>query len=152
MFLKTSHDQYPPFASDITTAPLVSISLTKLEAHDARESRAFFNASKQLGFFYLSMEGSALGEKLVSQAEQLHVVQKEFHALSNAEKEEFAREKIDPFFGYRILGEFEGENGRVLRNENYNVLTLPLRRASCLLTSADAQGRPHRKLHTTPLP
>lgn len=121
MVLKTSLDQYPPFAADITTAPLVSISIAKLEAHDATESRSFFNASKQLGFFYLSMEGSVLGEKLVSLAEQLHVVQKEFHALPNVEKEEFAREKIDPFFGYRILGEFEGEDGQMLRNENYNV-------------------------------
>jgi isopenicillin N synthase-like dioxygenase len=121
MVLTTSHHQYPPFADGLTTAPLVSISLSKLEADDAAESRTFFKASKELGFFYLSMEGSALGEKLVSQAEQLHIVQKEFHSLPDQEKDKVAREKIDPFFGYRLLGKTELEDGTVQRNENYNV-------------------------------
>lgn len=128
MVLTTSHGQYPPFAEGLTTAPLVSISLNKLEAQDETESRSFFQASKDLGFFYLSMEGSELGEKIVSQAEQLHAIQKQFHSLPNEEKEEFLREKIDPFFGYRILGERKAEDGsgRILRNENYNVNnTLP---------------------------
>ena len=121
MVLKTSHHLYPPFADGIITAPLVSISLSKLEADDGAESLAFFKASKDLGFFYLSMEGSALGEKLVSQAEQLHVLQKEFHSLPNQEKDKFAREKIDPFFGYRLMGEKEMEDGTIQRNETYNV-------------------------------
>ncbi|KAN0099378.1 Clavaminate synthase-like protein [Hyaloscypha variabilis] len=121
MELKTSHHLYPPFPEGLTTAPLVSISLSKLEADDAAESHAFFKASKELGFFYLSMEGSALGEKLVSQAEQLHLVQKEFHSLPNHEKDKFAREKLDPFFGYRILGKREMEDGTIQRDENYNM-------------------------------
>ena len=121
MVLQTSHHQYPPFAEGLTTAPLVSISLAKLESNDAAESSAFYQASKDLGFFYLSMEGSALGEKIVSQAEQLHAVQKQFHSLPNEVKEEYLRGKIDPFFGYRILGEREQEDGTMGRNENYNV-------------------------------
>ena len=121
MILKTSHHLYPPFAEGVTTAPLVSVSLSKLEANDAAESRAFFQASKDLGFFYMHMEGSALGERLVSQAEQLHTIQKEFHDLSNQEKDEYAREKIDPFFGYRLLGEIEAEDGTKQRSETYNV-------------------------------
>lgn len=121
MVLKTSHHLYPPFAEGITTAPLVSVSLSKLEANDAAESRAFFEASKNLGFFYMNMEGSALGERLVSQAEQLHGIQKEFHSLSNQEKDEYARERIDPFFGYRLTGEFEMADGTIQRNETYNV-------------------------------
>lgn len=121
MVLKTSHHLYPPFAEGITTAPLVSVSLSKLEANDDAESRAFFEASKGLGFFYLDMEGSALGERLVSQAEELHALQKEFHSLSNQEKDEYAREKIDPFFGYRLTGEVEMADGTIQRNETYNV-------------------------------
>lgn len=121
MVLKTSHDQYPPFAEGLTTAPLVSISLHKLEEWDTKESESFFKASKELGFFYLSFEGSELGEKLVSQAEQLHIVQKKFHGMTYAEKDEYAREKLDPFFGYRNLGERTMEDGRIERNENYNV-------------------------------
>ncbi|EXJ61713.1 hypothetical protein A1O7_02142 [Cladophialophora yegresii CBS 114405] len=121
MVLTTSHHQYPPFAEGVTTAPLVSISLSKLETNDDVESRTFFKASKELGFFYLSMEGSSLGEKLVSQAEQLHRLQKEFHNLPDAEKDKVAREKIDPFFGYRHLGTTELEDGSVKRNETYNM-------------------------------
>ncbi|EXJ69879.1 uncharacterized protein A1O5_06952 [Cladophialophora psammophila CBS 110553] len=121
MVLQTSHGQYPPFAEGLPTAPLVSISLRKLEANDDGESHSFFTASKELGFFYLDMEGSALGEKIVAQAEQLHAVQKQFHALPNEEKERFLREKLDPFFGYRILGTREMEDGTVVRNENYNM-------------------------------
>ncbi|KAH8812530.1 hypothetical protein F5884DRAFT_855827 [Xylogone sp. PMI_703] len=118
---KTSHDQYPPFAEGITTAPLVSISLSKLEEYDAGESQAFFKASKELGFFYLNMEGSTLGEKIVSGAEELHRVQQQFHALPNEEKEEFLRQKLDPFFGYRILHEGKDESGVTIRDENYNM-------------------------------
>src|ERR1700742_4609019 len=121
MPLQTSHNQYPPFASGLRTAPLVSISLAELESNSASESSAFYKASKELGFFYLNMEGSVLGEKIVSQAEQLHVVQKQFHALPDELKEEYLREKIAPFFGYRILGTREQEDGTVGRNENYNV-------------------------------
>jgi isopenicillin N synthase-like dioxygenase len=121
MVLQTSHHQYPPFAEGLTTAPLVSISLAKLESEDEAESSAFYRASKELGFFYMDMEGSSLGEKIVAQAEQLHVVQKQFHKLPDEVKEEYLREKIDPFFGYRILGEREQEDGTMGRNENYNV-------------------------------
>lgn len=119
---KTCHDTLPPFPSNISTAPLVSISLSKLQSNDAHESAAFFSACKDLGFFYLDTRGSPLGDQLVEEAEQLLQVQKEFFARPNAEKEEFAREKIDKFFGYRF-GEtkIRGEDGEVRRNETYNV-------------------------------
>ncbi|KAF2105141.1 Clavaminate synthase-like protein [Rhizodiscina lignyota] len=122
MPIKTSHDQYPPFSTTVPTAPLVSISLAKLEASDAAESSAFFEAAQNLGFFYLSMEGSELGEKLVDGAEKLLALQKEFFSRPNEEKEQFAREKIDPFFGYRhgTLKE-TWEDGRPKRNETYNL-------------------------------
>ena len=125
MPFQTSHANYPPFASNLPTAPLVSISLSKLQANDAAESAAFYQAAKQLGFFYLDMTGSALGEEIVSQAEQLHAVQKQFHTLPDETKEEYLREKIDAFFGYRILGTRVGEDGVERRNENYNVSPPP---------------------------
>lgn len=121
MVLKTSHHTYPPLATSLPTAPLISISLASLESNDAATSAALYQASKDLGFFYLSMEGSKLGEAIVAEAEELHNVQKQFHALPNEEKEEYLREKIDPFFGYRVLGGFEQPDGSVGRNENYNV-------------------------------
>jgi hypothetical protein len=121
MALATSHHLYPPFVEGVETAPLVSISLAKLEANDTAESQAFFKASKELGFFYLNMEGSALGEKIVFGAEQLNRVQQEFSNLPDEEKDQFAREKLDPFFGYRILHEVKNNDGVTRRDENYNV-------------------------------
>lgn len=119
----TTHHLYPPFPEDLPTAPLVSISLAKLEASDGVESQAFFNASQELGFFYLNMDGSPLGENIVSEAEQLHKLQQEFFKLPTEEKETYAREKIDSFFGYRH-GDLKGLNddGTAKRNEIYNVV------------------------------
>jgi isopenicillin N synthase-like dioxygenase len=120
--ISTSHHLYPPFPEDITTAPLVSVSLSKLESGDETESQAFYDAAKKLGFFYLNLEGSSLGESIVKGAEKLHKLQQEFFKRPNAEKEEFSREKIDPFFGYRKAElPYKDEDGQPKRNETYNV-------------------------------
>lgn len=91
----TSHHELPPFAEGVETAPLVSISLAKLEANDTAESEAFFEASKNLGFFYMNMEGSSLGERIVTESEQLLQIQKQFHELPEEERDNFAREKFE---------------------------------------------------------
>lgn len=118
----TTHHLYPPFPDDITTAPLVSISLRKLQAGDEAESKAFFDAARNLGFFYLNLEGSTLGESIVNGAEQLQQIQQEFFKQPHEEKEEYLREKIDAFFGYRKVElEFKHEDGTPMRNEMYNV-------------------------------
>ena len=123
---QTSHHTLPPFAEGVETAPLVSISLAKLEANDADEQEAFWKASKELGFFYMSMEGSQLGEQIVAEAEKLHKLQKEFAHLPNEVKESVARVKfekegLDSFFGYRLFSETPDANGVPQRDENYNV-------------------------------
>lgn len=120
----TSHHLYPPFAEGVTAAPLVSISLARLEADDDAESEAFFKACKELGFFYLNMEGSALGEKMVSEAEKIFAVQQQFTRLPDKDKDQFEREKLDPaypFFGYRLIHGVKKENGVIERDEIYNV-------------------------------
>ena len=120
--LPTTHHLYPAFPDNITTAPLVTISLAKLEAGDEDESKAFFEATKNLGFFYMKLEGSSLGERMVDEAEQLHKIQQEFFKRPNEEKDIYAREKIDAFFGYRVaLQKVKDEEGREKRNETYNV-------------------------------
>ena len=122
MPVPTCHGQFPPFADNITAAPLISISLAKLEASDAVESTAFFEACQKLGFFYMNMENSALGERIVSGAEQLLQVQKEFFKRPNEEKETYAREKIDAFFGYRHVDlKKKNSDGTTQRAETYNV-------------------------------
>lgn len=119
---RTSHDDYPPFPDSVKTAPLTSVSLAKLEANDPEESTAFFQACKDLGFFYLDTSSSALGDHLVAEAEQLLQLQKQFFACPNEDKEQFAREKVDAFFGYRHgLTKVRAEDGELRRNEMYNV-------------------------------
>lgn len=119
---KTTHHLYPPFPSNITTAPLVSISLNKLQSGDAAESKAFFDAARNLGFFYLHLEGSELGESIIHGAEQLQAIQQQFFKRPNEEKEEFSRAKIDPFFGYRKIDlKMKDAEGNDMRNEMYNV-------------------------------
>ncbi len=129
----TSHHRYPEFPDHITTAPLVSISLSKLQAEDEGESKAFYEASKGLGFFYLKLEGSDLGEKIVDEAEQLNDVQQEFYKRPQEERDDFAREKIDDFFGYRKVElKLKNEDGTPRLNEIYNVS--PLYVLACLRT------------------
>lgn len=122
MSLLTSHHSYPPFASNVETAPLVSISLEKLESGDHDESLSFFKACRELGFFYLNMNGSLLGESLVQEAETLHALGKNFFELPREDKDRFRREVIDPFFAYRPYDTaFTGDDGLPKRNESYNV-------------------------------
>ncbi|WWC85152.1 uncharacterized protein L201_000009 [Kwoniella dendrophila CBS 6074] len=118
----TSHHTLPPFPDDIETAPLVSVSFSKLENNDDQASEDFFKASKELGFFYLDFLGSELGETIVKEAEQLNKVQKEFFALPNEVKDVYGRPHLHPFYAYRYT-ETEGkdENGQQLRNANYNL-------------------------------
>jgi isopenicillin N synthase-like dioxygenase len=142
MGVSTTHHLYPPFPSDIKTAPLVSISLSKLEAGNEAESKAFFDAAKNLGFFYMKLEGSSLGERIVNGAEELHRLQQQFFGRPNEEKEEFAREKIDPFFGYRKVElKFKNDDGTPKRNETYNASrSIPSQHSAPANVCLDAKG------------
>ena len=113
----TSHHTLPPFPEHIETAPLVSVSLDKLQAGDAAAANAFFSAGKELGFMYLDMNGSELGETIVQEAEALNAVQKEWFALPTKVKDAFWQKKPgnDGFYAYRYAS--RGED----RNESYNV-------------------------------
>ncbi len=121
----TSHSTLPPFPNDVPTAPLVSVSFAKLEVNDASESSSFFTSCKNLGFFYLDMIGSTLGETIVSEAEELNTMQQQFFNLPNEVKDIYGRPKLHPFYAYRFSEEVKEENPistspkRVF--ENYNV-------------------------------
>lgn len=118
----TSHHLLPPFGEGGKTAPLVSVSFAKLEAGDKEASDAFFKACKELGFFYLDMLGSELGETIVAEAEKLNTLQKEFFKLPNEVKDKYGRPHLHPFYAYRYSELDENdENGVPLRSENYNV-------------------------------
>lgn len=122
----TTHHLYPPFPSDLATAPLESISLHRLRTSDpfATECSNLFAACRNLGFFYLDLAGSELGEKIVREAEQLHILQQEFYALPHEVKDECGQDKVDPFFSYRWTACTDGVRdvwGRHGRREMYNV-------------------------------
>jgi len=122
---QTSHNKYPPFPDDIDAAPLVSISLRKLEANDAAEADRLFEASKALGFFYLDMYDSELGHRVIRGSEGLNELQERWWALPNSEKDKYGRPHLHDFFAYRY-GEVPGvldANGDPIRNQNYNVST-----------------------------
>jgi hypothetical protein len=118
----TSHHLLPPFPDNIKTAPLASVSFKDLENYDADASTALFKACKDLGFFYLDLFGSELGEKIIGESETLNTLQKEFFELPNEVKDVYGRPRLHPFYAYRYteLG-VEGEDGVSLRGENYNV-------------------------------
>jgi hypothetical protein len=108
----TSHHLLPPFPNDIKTAPLVSVKFADLEKGGRDASAAFFKACKELGFLYLDLFGSELGEKIIAEAEKLNEVQQEF----------FKRPHLHPFYAYRYNElAIKDENGAPLRGESYNV-------------------------------
>ncbi len=118
----TTHNTLPPFPGDIRTAPLVSISLAKLENGDEAESKAFYEACKNLGFFYLDMMDSNLGVTMVEEAEKLHEIQQEVFRLPKEEKDRYGRDQVDQFYAYRFTAlDIPDEDGSPRRNESYNV-------------------------------
>jgi isopenicillin N synthase-like dioxygenase len=118
----TSHHLLPQFPEDIKTAPLVSVSFKDLEDSDANASTALFKACKELGFFYLDLFGSELGETIIKEAEKLNTLQKEFFELPNEVKDVYGRPHLHPFYAYRYTElDIKDEDGVPLRSENYNV-------------------------------
>jgi isopenicillin N synthase-like dioxygenase len=97
----TTHHRYPSFPVDLRAAPLKSISLDKLESGDDLESSKFFDSCRNLGFLYLNLLDSKLGESILSNAESLHELQQEFYALPHEAKDQYGKDKVDPFFSYR---------------------------------------------------
>jgi hypothetical protein len=118
----TSHHLLPLFPDEIETAPLVSVRFKDLEQGDKDASAALFKSCKELGFLYLNLFDSELGEKIVAEAERLNVVQQEFFKLPNAVKDVYGRPHLHQFYAYRYNElAVKNEEGVPLRGESYNV-------------------------------
>ncbi len=135
---------FPPFPDDVPTAPLVTLSLAKLQSAPATsnpESQALFDCAKSLGFFYLDMRGSPEGETLLDGAERLHELEKKFFDLSEEEREVSSRERKNDgngYFGWKKMGTtVMDKNGTIDRYETFNVRFLHYRPRRC----ADAATR-----------
>ena len=119
----TTHHLYPPFPDNLPTAPLESISLFALQDESPSESNKLFESCKDLGFFYLNLVGSTLGESILREVEALHLLQQEFYALPHETKDVYGQDKVDPFFSYRwtqCLGGVRDAWNRPGRREMYN--------------------------------
>ena len=122
----TTHHLYPPFPKDLPTAPLGSISLQTLEDASSSfpECATLFEACRTLGFFYLDLTGSELGESILRESEELNKLQQQFYALPHESKDEYGQDKVDPFFSYRWTQCTDGVRdawGRPGRREMYSV-------------------------------
>lgn len=111
----------PPFPSTIPTAPLHRISLTKLRT-DPEESARLFDASKNLGFFYLDLRSDTEGESLLQDADGLFSMAPKLYDLGREELSKYDYKSQGSYMGYKGFGSaVVDEKGNLDRNEFYNV-------------------------------
>lgn len=89
----------PPFPDDVPTAPLLPISFQKLLNDDQGESRRFFEACKDLGFFYLDLRGTSRGQSIVEDADSLFNVGEQLLSLPLEEKKRYDFSGQKSYFG-----------------------------------------------------
>jgi isopenicillin N synthase-like dioxygenase len=80
---------YPPFPAEIRTASLSKISLAKLFANDAEESKAMFNACRKAGFFILNLNDNQTGKALIRDIDAIFNIAKQTMSLPKKEKSKF---------------------------------------------------------------
>ncbi|MCJ1383935.1 hypothetical protein MMC17_007049 [Xylographa soralifera] len=112
----------PPFPDDVSCAPLLKLSFKKLLGGDAGESNRLFEASKQLGFFYLDLCDSLEGDSILKDVDKLFKVGEQFFDLDVAEKQKYDISGDKSYFGYKGYGKaIIDKEGTPDRNEFYNV-------------------------------
>ncbi|KAJ5280575.1 hypothetical protein N7478_005947 [Penicillium angulare] len=111
----------PPFPNDVPTAPLLQLSLQKLLAGDSTELDRLFQASVDIGFFYLDIRDCDLGASLQKDADSLFDVGKTLFELSLEEKKKYDFSAQNSYFGYKGQGvSVVDKQGNLDRNEFYN--------------------------------
>ncbi|KAJ5402010.1 uncharacterized protein N7487_007906 [Penicillium crustosum] len=112
----------PPFPNDVSTAPLLRLSSGKLLAGDPIEHKRLFQASTDIGFFYLDLSDSDQGSSLLGDADDLFQVGERLFELSLEEKKEYDFSGQNSYFGYKAQGAaVVDKQGNLDRNEFYNV-------------------------------
>lgn len=115
----------PPFPDNVPTAPLLRLSLKSLLESDETESKRFFDACKDIGFFYLDMRGTEVGGSLLNDADQLFGLGKQFFELPVEEKMKYDFSAQKSYYGYKGFGaNVVDTDGTTDRNEFYNVCLL----------------------------
>ncbi|KAJ6028754.1 Oxoglutarate/iron-dependent dioxygenase [Penicillium herquei] len=112
----------PPFPTDVPTAPLLQLSLGKLLSGDPIEFDRLFQASVDIGFFYLDFRDSELGASLLRDTDELFDIGKTLFELSLEEKKKYDFSAQNSYFGYKGQGvAVIDRDGNLDRNEFYNV-------------------------------
>lgn len=110
----------PPFPEDVPTAPLLRLSLAKMQSRDAEELNRFYTACKDIGFFYLDLRGP--GNSILAGADKLFQVGADLFDLPLEEKQKYNFVSKNSYFGYKALGATViDRKGNVDRSEFYNV-------------------------------
>ncbi|OAA72404.1 oxidoreductase [Cordyceps fumosorosea ARSEF 2679] len=110
-------DQLPEFPTDVETAPLLRLSLLKLVNHQPDEVERFIGACRDLGFFYLHLDGP--GDTILQESERLFSLAKDLFDLPLEEKKKYDFSAEKTYFGYKHLGgSVADRTGRLDRNDN----------------------------------
>ena len=104
MIQKQPLSTLPAFPSDVPTAPIARISLTKILSGNAAESAAALEACRTHGFFYLNLSNTDIGEALLSESEDLQELSQPAFDTSIDYKRKFALVKGVNLFGYKEAG------------------------------------------------
>ncbi|MCJ1321121.1 hypothetical protein MMC15_006465 [Xylographa vitiligo] len=112
----------PPFPNDVSCAPLLKLSFKKLQNGDGEESDRLFEASKQLGFFYLDLRDSLEGDSILEDVDHLFRIGEQLFDLDVEEKQKYDFSGEKSYFGYKGYGKaIIDKEGTLDRNEFYNV-------------------------------
>lgn len=90
----------PPFPNNVTSAPLLRVSLSKLLKYDEEESQHLYAACKDLGFFYLDLQDSSKGQSILEDANKLFNVGEELFDLNLEDKRSYDFSEQKSYFGY----------------------------------------------------
>ncbi len=103
MVITETNDRFytesPPFPNDVPTAPLLRLSLFKLLKNDALESTRFFQACKDLGFFYLDLRATPIGDSILNDADRLFDVGEQLFELDLEEKQRYDFSAQQSYYG-----------------------------------------------------
>jgi isopenicillin N synthase-like dioxygenase len=138
MSVSENFPDLPPFPEDVPTAPLLRLSLEKLLAHDGPEIERFCTTCEDVGFFYLDLRGTELGDSMLASSDGLFGVGERLFELDLEEKRKYDFSKKNSYFGYKEQGAaVVDRDGNVDRNEFYNV-RYPMNPVICLQLCTDA--------------
>ncbi|KAI0160027.1 oxidoreductase [Hypoxylon sp. FL1284] len=110
----------PPFPDDVPTVPMRTISLSNLRCRDKTTAQDMMDACQQLGFFLLDLRQDELGERMITEIDQLLDIGKDIMNLSEDVKREYLHDIPKSFLG-RPRGQAKIETNEPDRFEWFNL-------------------------------